>query len=514
MGPQAQIADSAAEISSKISQTASAKLSLGSVLLFSHSWSPLPAATRKARSRRDIRVKCRAMDLVSLLSRPEGKTLEFKRDLSSPEGALKTIVAFANTSGGALLIGIEDGARGVKGVTDVLKEEERLANLISDNISPKIVPSIEVIAWRKTHVLGVEIYPSSNRPHHLRRLGPEEGVFVRVGSTNRRADPVLIEEMRRFGQVSSLDEQPIPELNSEAIDFRAASEYFRPIRKLTRHELETLRLVTTYQGRIVPTIGGVLLFGADRLSRYPDAWIQAGRFAGNDRRRIMDTTEVRSYLPGAAEEVIAFLQKHMTREAVIGSVKRTDVWTYPMVAVREAIMNAIVHADYAQRGAPIRVALFDDRLEVENPGLLPFGLTIDDIQKGISKLRNRVIGRVFQELGLIEHWGSGIQRMTAACKDRGLDAPRFEEIGTHFRVTLSAVVRRAPDKDTRDDLILAALAKHPDAGMSTSQIAKRIELSARATRTRLASLVERGLIVEIGSSPRDPHRRYHLVAGT
>ncbi|MFZ2021673.1 MAG: RNA-binding domain-containing protein [Terracidiphilus sp.] len=214
-----------------------------------------------------------SMDLVSLLSRPEGKTLEFKRDLSSPEGALKTLVAFANTSGGALLIGIEDGAKGVKGVPDILKEDERLANLIADNISPKIVPSIEVIAWRKTHVLGVEIYPSSNRPHHLNRFGPEEGVFVRVGSTNPRADLVLIEEMRRFSQVSSLDEQPMPELNSEAIDFRAASEFFRPVRKLTRHELETLKLLTKYQGRIVPTIGGVLLFGADRLNHYPDAWI-------------------------------------------------------------------------------------------------------------------------------------------------------------------------------------------------------------------------------------------------
>lgn len=82
--------------------------------------------------------------------------------------------------------------------------------------------------------------------------------------------------------------------------------------------------------------------------------------------------------------------------------------------VREATMNAIVHADYAQRGAPIRIALFDDRLEIENPGLFPFGLTIEDIQKGVSKLRNRVIGRIFQELGLIKHWGSGIQRMTVA----------------------------------------------------------------------------------------------------
>ena len=160
------------------------------------------------------------MDLVTLLSRPEGKTLEFKRDLSSPEGALKAIVAFANTSGGTLLIGVSDGAGGVKGVPDVLREEERLANLIADSISPKLVPSIEVMPWRKTHVLGVEVYPSSSRPHYLNRIGPEQGVFIRVGSTNRRADLVLIEEMRRYNEVASFDEQPIPELNSEAIDFR------------------------------------------------------------------------------------------------------------------------------------------------------------------------------------------------------------------------------------------------------------------------------------------------------
>jgi predicted HTH transcriptional regulator len=454
------------------------------------------------------------VDLITLLSRTEGKTLEFKRDLSSPEGALKAVVAFANTSGGVLVLGVEDGTKKVKGIPNILAEEERLANLIADSISPRLVPSIEVMPWRKTQVLAVEIYPSANRPHYLNRLGAEEGVFVRVGSTNRRADQVLIEEMRRYNQVSSFDEQPQPELNSEAIDFRAASEFFKPIRKLTRPDLQTLKIMTSYQGRGVPTVGGILLFGTDRLNHYPDAWIQVGRFAGNDRRRILDSVEVRSYLPGAADEVISFLRKHMTREAVIGPVKRTDLWTYPVVAVREAIMNAIVHADYAQRGAPIRVALFDDRLEIENPGLLPFGLTIEDIRKGISKLRNRVIGRVFQELGLIEHWGSGIQRMTAACRGRGLDAPKLEEIGTHFRVTLSATARRASAKDARDEAILAALSASPEAGLSTSEIAKLINLSPRASRTRLAALVERGLIVEIGSGPQDPHRRYYLVSET
>ena len=184
---------------------------------------------------------------------------------------------------------------------------------------------------------------------------------------------------------------------------------------------------------------------------------------------------------------------------------------YQFVAVREAIINTIVHADYTQRGAPIRVALFDDRLEIENPGLLPFGLTIEEIRKGISKLRNRVLGRVFHELGLIEQWGSGIQRMTASCHDRGLDAPVLEEIGTHFRVTLSAVPRRASTRDARDEAILAALAANLEVGLSTSEIAKQIKLSPRAARTRLAALVERGLVAEIGSGPQDPHRRYYLV---
>jgi ATP-dependent DNA helicase RecG len=452
------------------------------------------------------------LDLVTLLSRNEGKTLEFKRDLSSPQNVLKAIVAFANTSGGVIVLGVEDKTKRVRGIRDVLAEEERLASMISDSISPALIPSIEVMPWRKTQVLAVEIYPSPNRPHYLNREGPAAGVLVRVGSTNRRADSFLIEEMRRYKQVSSFDEQPMPDLNSEAVDFRAASEYFKPIRKLTPRDLQNLKLTAGYQGRTVPTVGGILLFGPARLQHFPDAWVQVGLFAGADRRRILDSAEIRSYLPGAAAEVIAFLRKHMAREALIGPVKRTDLWTFPLVAVREAIMNAIVHADYAQPGSPIRIALFDDRLEIENPGLLPFGLTIEDIQKGISKLRNRVVGRVFQELGLIEHWGSGIQRMTAACRDRGLDPPQLEEIGTHFRVTLSAIRRRAPAIDKRDQAILGALAANLERGLSTSRIARRIGLSPRSARTRLASLVERGLVAEIGSGPQDPHRRYHLVS--
>ena len=363
-----------------------------------------------------------------------------------------------------------------------------------------------IVPWRKTQVLVVQVYPSAARPHYLERLGPEAGIFVRLGSTNRRADTAQTSEMRRFGQFESFDEQPIPELNSEALDFRAAVELFAPVRKLAPSAFRNLRVTTKHQGREVPTIGGFLLFARNRFDRFPDAWLQAGRFAGKDRAKILDSSEIRSYLPQAADQAIAFVQKHLSREAVITAARRVDRWTVPMVALREAIINAIVHADYAEHGAPIRVAVFDNRIEVENPGILPFGLTIEDIRKGVSKLRNRVIGRVFHELGLIEQWGSGIQRMSAACEEAGLRVPVLEEIGTHFRVILSAT-RTGPIRiDEVGQVILRLL--EDGRGRSTAEIAKSIFLSPRASRTRLAGLVRRGLIIEVGSGPQDPRRQY------
>ena len=301
----------------------------------------------------------------------------------------------------------------------------------------------------------------------------------------------------------------MPGLDSEAIDFRATSESFAHVRALKRADLVTLRLTAQHQGREVPTVGGMLLFGRDKERYFPDAWIQAGRFHGNDRRRILDTKEIRAHLVPIVEHAVQFIQRHTSREAIIEGVRRADRWTFPLTAVREAVVNAVVHADYSQRGAPIRISVFDDRLEVESPGLLPFGLTVADIRKGVSKLRNRVIGRVFRELGLIEQWGSGIQRMIGACEKAGLEPPHLEEVGTHFRVTLFTVRRRSPVLGELEQRIIEALQK--EGGLRTRELSLAIRRTERATRSRLIALVERGLVVEIGTGPTDPQRRYFLA---
>jgi len=121
-----------------------------------------------------------------LLTQPEGKTLEFKRDLSSPRNLLKTLVAFANSAGGVVLIGVADD-RTVIGLEQPLDDEERLDNLIGDAIAPRLVPNVEILSWQDRSILAVEVFPGSNRPYYLKSEGQPDGVYVRLGSSNRQA---------------------------------------------------------------------------------------------------------------------------------------------------------------------------------------------------------------------------------------------------------------------------------------------------------------------------------------
>ncbi len=192
--------------------------------------------------------------LVEILRRPEGKTLEFKRGLSGPRSVLKTIVAFSNTVGGTLLLGVEDGSHHVRGVRDL---GERLANLVSDRNTPRLVPEIEILPWRRTQVLAVQVPARSGR----------------TGSPGRRLSAGRMSGWARRTVV------PTPRWSRSCVALRGAmgstisrcpgstlkpstSESFAAVRKLARRDLETLRLVTDHQGRKVPTVGEMLLFGA------------------------------------------------------------------------------------------------------------------------------------------------------------------------------------------------------------------------------------------------------------
>jgi predicted HTH transcriptional regulator len=295
---------------------------------------------------------------------------------------------------------------------------------------------VELIALQDKTLLSVEVYPSGSRPHWLKREGPLEGVYVRLGSTNRKADRSLIEELERTAQGITFDETPMPELRVDALDIEAAKALFKGQRDLNEKELLTLKIITQTQGRLVPTIGGILLFGKEREEHFSDAWIQCGRFGGTTKSVIFDHTEIHEHLPIAIERAIEFIKKHAMRGADFSHIRRRDVWSIPLTIMREVVINAIVHADYSHMGAPLRVAIYDNRVEIENPGILMPGLTIEDVKQGVSKIRNCVIARVFKELNLIEQWGSGVCRIFEEAKEQNLPEPAIEEIGMRVRFTV------------------------------------------------------------------------------
>jgi predicted HTH transcriptional regulator len=126
---------------------------------------------------------------------------------------------------------------------------------------------------------------------------------------------------------------------------------------------------------------------------------------------------------------------------------KQDIPEYPEVALREVLVNAIAHADYSLTGMRIRVAIYADRMEIENPGMLPFGMTLDDLKAGVSRIRNHVVARVLRELGLLEEWGAGYRRITEDCRAGGYPAPEWEERGPALRV----IFRPHPEVVAVDD---------------------------------------------------------------
>ncbi len=296
------------------------------------------------------------MNIAELLKVDEGKTLEFKQDLSSPRNLLKTLVAFANTAGGRIVIGVADRTRKPVGIDNPLDEEERLCNLIADSIDPRLVPNVEMTTLEGKTLLVIEVFLSNSRPHYLRSEGPQTGVYVRLGSTNRQADRELIAELRRSVEGVTFDEMPMPELSIDDLDVEAAQRTLGASRKLDEQALLTLKWLARHQNKTVPTKGGILLFGRQRTQHFSDVWVQCGRFFGTEKIDIFDHIDIDAPLPKTVDEIMLFLKKHAYRGADLSEVRRKDVWSIPLGILREVIINALVHSDYSQRGAPIRVA--------------------------------------------------------------------------------------------------------------------------------------------------------------
>lgn len=449
--------------------------------------------------------------IQELLSLEEGKTLEFKENARSLPGIIKAVIAFANTAGGTIVIGVEDRTKKVVGVANALDEEERIISAISDAIAPLIVPNIEIQTYRKKELILIHV-PHVAGPYYLKSAGSEKGVYVRSGSTNRVADAEMLSALRLYTKKISYDELPYAQAKANALDWDALQEAFAQVdKKITESKAEDLELLVKHANKVSPSYGGIILFGLNRLKIFPDARIRCVRFLGSNKSEVLDHLDIDTYPVLALEEAINFVRKNTSTRAEFGKPRRKDIPEYPAIAVREAIINAIIHADYDIKGSSIMIAIFDDRMEITNPGGIPLGMTLERALAGSSRVRNRVIARVFRELKLIEQWGSGLQRIIDACEKQGLKKPNFEDFVSEFQVTLYATKVSSVKLDASQKKLVDYLTKKKKKLISTKEAADLWDIAPRNARSKLKQLLDVGILKRVGTSANDPLGGYVLI---
>lgn len=453
-------------------------------------------------------------DIEKILMLPEGRTLEFKRDLSSMKPILKTLIAFANTAGGILLVGRDDDGT-IMGVENVFQEEEKLANIIADSIVPPLLPEIETVTVEGKPMLLVRVAHWKG-PFYLKSKGPETGVYIRLGSTNREAGQEQLAELKRSLSNLSFDQLPCPEIEVSGLDMNRIEIAFSKVKKeVDIRKLETLGILVKYCGNLVCSNGGLILFGQKQFREryFPNAIVRCARFRDTQKIEFIDQYDIEDGIIEAMTEVPKFIRRNTRMAAKIEQIQREDIPEYSSLVIREVLTNALVHADYSIKGMNPRVAIFSDRLEIESPGMLPFGYTFENFMAGVSHIRNKVIARVFRELKIMEEWGTGYKRIVEACKTNGYMNPHWDELGAAIRVTFKPhpitqevleIARPISINELtqRQQDILAAFGQNDK--LTSKEISQRLgySLSERTLRADLTSLKNQSLLKNIGGGPK------------
>ena len=372
----------------------------------------------------------------------ESKNVEYKVTLpDKSEKCMKTIVAFANTQGGKLIVGIDDKTHEIVGVENeiLFQVMDGIANAISDSCVPQIIPDIEPQTVDGKTVIVVSVEAGKNRPYYLKSKGKENGTYIRVAGTSRQAFPEKIRELEMEGARISWDELTCVgySVSDEATERLCQDiENFRKKAGMTEHSVKKEQLINwkilkQSEGQVMATNAYALLTS----DYFPFSKTQCAVFKGTDRAVFLDKREFTGPIYAQIESAVDFVLRNIRLGARIDGLVRKEKYELPLEAIREMIINAHCHRNLLDESC-IQVAVYDDRLEVTSPGGLYNGLTYEEVMNGHSKIRNKAIANIFSQMGLVEAWGSGIKRILNAAKEYGLLEPKFQEFDNMFRVEL------------------------------------------------------------------------------
>lgn len=458
----------------------------------------------------------------------EEQTIEVKAaHFGCPERLYDTLSAFSNQdSGGIIVFGLDEKTNfRMVGVYDAQDLQKKVMEY-GEQMTPVVRPVFTVYEESGLVFVSAEIPPVdiTERPCFKTAQGRIKGAYIRVGDADKPMTEYEVYSYEAFRKKYRDDIRPVEEVRIEDLDQDRLNQYIY-LKKLGRPNLSMLdanrlyELVGITRNGIV-TMAAVLLFSPYPQAYFPQLCVIASRTPGTDTgqldeqgNRFLDSQRIEGTLPEMLDQSVSFVSRNMQRSVRIdpNTGKRESGSEYPMDAVREAVLNALIHRDYSiyTEGMPIQLKLFSDRMEIVNPGGLYGRLTVDQLGKVQPDTRNPVLVTAMESMGETENRYSGIPRIRYAMKEQGLPAPEFLNTRSSFTVIFrnkssQSTIAKHGRHDEKDPKGLLSFCQVP---RTREEIIHYLGISSGqyALRRYLDPLIHAGLIQL--SDPKKPRSR-------
>jgi ATP-dependent DNA helicase RecG len=451
------------------------------------------------------------MDNSPVITFPEreSKLLEFKSQLTDFSPLIKTSIAFANGTGGRIVIGVEDKTREIIGITEKerIRIQDDFPNSLYDSASPYLIPQIYEQNFGAKSVAIIEIPASPRKPYFLKTAGVANGTYIRIGSSTRKANQEYIQDLLREGQRLTFDEeivhQPI-----DILDMELLKHFFG--KSITNKRLLADKIIIHQAANkelLAPTVTGVLMFSDQPHTYISEALIRCSRFKGKEGRDILRTEEITGSIEQQSVMVMKILEAWLSTDYELHGAKLTGNLPIPHEALREAILNALLHRKYNIPGA-IKIAIYDDRLEIFSPGCFPGLIDINNLGDGITYLRNPNLVKLARHMRLIETLGTGIRLIFDSCYKAGVKAPVFHDEGDFVKVVFYFQAH-LESKISDIDTILNFMKSRKQT--TSSEISRYLGISRNTAIRKLNILIEKDHIIKIGKGPSIKYKlRTHI----
>ncbi len=429
----------------------------------------------------------------------ESRQVELKRKITNYRDLNRELIAFLNDIGGTLYIGIDDDGT-VLGLNEEEIERylEEIPTVIYNGISPFFSPKITVKNIQQKQVIAIEVFATGKKPYFLKAKGIPEGVYIRIGTHAMPATPELIEEFQRNNTQETYDTITNNLITINDFDTLVLNSHYEKTPTEEKLIADKVVIRSNLTNKLEPTNSGILFFHPKPSKYITGAEVLFTKFNGTNMDNILRTKDYSSPMLQLIEEVLADLKKELT-----SSVKRTSAKVVaselliPEVVLREVIVNALIHRKYFINDS-IKIALFDNRLEIYSPG--NFAGPITDFQSGASYSRNPNLRQLARNVGLVEKRGFGLPLIIDQCKSNNNPPPEFiEQRGDYVKVIIYFPGEQK-QSTKKDELGFLNNFKDQEK-FKTSDVAKFLNCSSNTARSRLKPFLEKKIIEKAGKGP-------------